>query len=249
MPPEAARSAPISWEMASRRCTSSMISASHASISPRSAPIRVRRDRSRRRGWGGGGAHRVSFGVLVAVGPLERETPRAPRARGVCCGVCSASGDGHRIPVTVEKADRGEHGSESATRSAPATRHDRRWGGCGAGGRRRGSCPPIRLTVMCVMSSVQQSPPRRPDALPGPRPSSAPRRVRSGASSTACSPGSTARSARPSSTRAGRCSSSPAPARARPGCSRTASPTCSAPGTPSPARSWRSPSPTRPPAR
>ena len=142
---EAARSAPISCEMASRRCTSSMISASQASIAPRSSPIRSAGSVAAGRSGGGEGAHRVSFGVLVAVGPRERETPRAPRARGVCCGVCSASGDGHRIPVTVVKADRGEHGPSLPQRSGG--RHDRRWGGCGARGRRRGPSP-VRLTVM-----------------------------------------------------------------------------------------------------
>src|SRR5918997_669269 len=61
-----------------------------------------------------------SVAVLLSSGAVDvrtrkRETAQAPRARGVCCG-CSASGDGHRIPVAVVKADGGEqHVGESAT--------------------------------------------------------------------------------------------------------------------------------------
>ena len=123
--------------------------------------------------------------------------------------------------MTVVKADRGEHGGESAT-ARPDERHDRPLGRVWRRFRTAAGTVTRPAYSDVVMSSVQQ-------ALPGnqPPPSSAPPRAPSGASSTGCSPGSTARSGRPSSTRAARCSSSPAPARARPGCSRTASPTCS----------------------
>ena len=109
VPPDAARIAPISWEISSRRCTSSISCASHASISLRSSPIRADGSATR----ASGRRERHSSGVSSVLDrrtPGTEKRPGALRARGVCCGGCSASGDGHRIPVTVVKADRGEHG-------------------------------------------------------------------------------------------------------------------------------------------
>src|SRR4051794_38365967 len=158
VPPAAARSCPISREMASRRCTSSMIAASQLSISVRSSPMRAVASST-----AVPGAVVVLIGTVPpgwsAVGPRERETPRALRARGVgCCGR-SASSDGHRIPVTVKKHGAGEQHGRSVPRRALGTPARCPRGGCG--GRSVGLGSVTRPAYSDVVMSSAQS------ALPG----------------------------------------------------------------------------------
>src|SRR3954447_6381666 len=99
----------------------------------------------------GAGAGVVLIGVPSgggsAVGPRERETPRAPRARGVVCGGCSASGHGHRNPMPVEKAEAAElHGQKCATAPPRVARTHRGTGE--AEGPQASGPSPDRLTVM-----------------------------------------------------------------------------------------------------
>ena len=136
VPPLAARSAPISCEMARRRLHQlDDLGVAGVDLGAQFAdPVDVGAGDGDGGGGGGEGAHRDV--LRRAGGPQAPETKKRPgalRARGVCCGGCSASGDGHRIPVTVVKADRGEHGAESATAgrdgatTAPLGRVGRRW--------------------------------------------------------------------------------------------------------------------------
>ena len=157
VPPVAARTAPISCEIgqaalhqgddlgvAGVDLAAQLTDPSAASVSVVPVAVAVR------------GVIGVSFGSWSAVGPRKRETPRGSSGPGRLLRLCSASGDGHRIPVTVEKADRGEHVGECAT--SPSTPR-RPVGGSlapdgapgGAAVARAREVSPVRLTVNVVV--------------------------------------------------------------------------------------------------